>query len=191
MRIVGVRLNSSPPAPFPEGYAATVHFQWAENPEWKLLGLYEHPTVDTCPIQLISSRRLSNEKPSAIFKLKGNIAAAQPGSATTAHIGIMCETLDVVQTQIATLQPSANQGALVPAHQRTSGDNALQIATHVAKNFLNYVSSFASNVPTHSSLHAILDPSAQNALIGMCDRWYKGLESKTRNGVDWLNKQQD
>ena len=125
----------------------------------------------------------------------------------------MCETLDVVQTQIATLQPIAAQGALVPAHQRTSGDNALQIAAQgalvpahqrtsgdnalqiaaqVAKNFLNYLSSFASNVPTHSSLHAILqDPSAQNALIGMCDRWYKGLESKTRNGVDWLNKQQD
>ncbi|KAK9897963.1 DUF775-domain-containing protein [Cystobasidium minutum MCA 4210] len=177
--------------PFPDGYAATVHFQWPDKPEWKLLGM------------------LSNEKPSAIFKLKGVVPSSSgpalsfgqdSASATSpsANIGISCDPIDAVQAQIATLQSSNssassanNPGALVSV--RNNPNEVLTIALKCAKNFLNYLSSFvAQSAPSGSSLHAILqDPSAQSALLGLCERWYKNLETKTRNGVDWLNREQD
>lgn len=152
--------------------------------------------------------RLSNDKPSAIFKLKGVVPSAQPtlsfngsdaaGSSSSANIGISCDPIDVVQAQIATLQSSsstagsgANPGALVSV--RNNPNEVLTIALKCAKNFLNYLSSFVEqSAPSGSSLHAILqDPSSQTALLGLCERWYKSLEAKTRNGVDWLNREQD
>ena len=39
--------------PFPPGFGATLHFQWPSQPKWNLLGA------------------LTNEKPSAVFKLSG------------------------------------------------------------------------------------------------------------------------
>lgn len=152
--------------------------------------------------------RLSNEKPSAIFKLKGVVPSGQPNlsfgaadpSSTSAfaNIGISCDTIDIVQGQMAALQASAttsgsnaNPGALISV--RNNPNEILTIALKCAKNFLNYLSSFVEHsAPSGSSLHAILsDPSAQSALLSMCERWYKNLESKTRNGVDWLNKEQE
>lgn len=79
-------------------------------------------------------------------------------------------------------------------HPKTdaASSDRLVIAAKCAKNFLNYIASFAQNAPSHSSLQAILqDPSAQSALTNLCQMWYKSLEAKTRNGIDWLNKEQD
>lgn len=141
--------------------------------------------------------------------MKGVIPSSQPNlafgqqasstSSASANIGISCDTIDVVQAQIASLPSStsagsgntANPGALVSV--RNNPNEVLTIALKCAKNFLNYLSSFVEqSAPSGSSLHAILqDPSAQSALLGMCERWYKNLETKTRNGVDWLNRDQD
>jgi hypothetical protein len=161
----------------------------------------------------VCSCRLSNEKPSAIFKLKGVVPSSQPvlafggpsspSSTSSANIGISCEPIADVQAQIASLHANsssslssssnnnASSGAVVSI--RNNPNEVLTIALKCAKNFLNYLSSFVQqSAPSGSSLHAILqDQSTQTALLGLCERWYKNLETKTRNGVDWINREQD
>ncbi|KAF8928233.1 hypothetical protein BGZ47_001751 [Haplosporangium gracile] len=104
--------------PFQQGSAATVHLLWP-NKSWQLLGM------------------LSNEKASAIFRLKANgskSTTAQPfttgasisdmsmdnssstttsASATpiTATLGISIEPIDVVMSQIATLASSSSSSS--------------------------------------------------------------------------------
>lgn len=139
---------------------------------------------------------LSNEKPSAIFKLKGALPpqSSELGQAPSdsAIIGIMCEPIDSVQAQTANLpSASSSAGALVTTGSQAANNN-LTIALKCAKNFLNYLSSFAQSAPSGSSIQGILqNPDAQTAMMGLCERWYKNLEAKTRNNVDWLNKEQD
>ena len=92
--------------------------------------------------------RLSNEKPSAIFRLRGSIISSNISnpfatrslatnvSSITATLGISIEPINVVEEQIATL-PQSN--AAVP-------ENASQITLYILKNLYNYVTSFASSV---------------------------------------------
>ena len=142
--------------------------------------------------------KLSNEKPSAIFKLKGALPLPpqslefSQSPSDSAIIGIMCEPVESVQAQIASLSSvSASAGALVTTGSQAANNN-LTIALKCAKNFLNYLSSFAQSAPSGSSIQGMLqNPDAQTALMGLCERWYKNLEAKTRNNVDWLNKEQD
>ncbi|KAF9117615.1 hypothetical protein BGW39_002005, partial [Mortierella sp. 14UC] len=118
--------------PFQEGFAATVHLLWP-NKTWQLLGM------------------LSNEKASAIFRLKtsgSKSTAAQqstgatisdmsmdtPSSTTapiTATLGISIEPIDVVKSQIATLSTSSASttfnipsNALVPLSSVNSATTA-------------------------------------------------------------------
>jgi hypothetical protein len=145
--------------------------------------------------------RLSNEKPSAIFKLRTSPAPSVPSPQTDnepANLGILCEPIASVQAQVAsnTSNGMPTSGALVTTGSSRAGSAApsdsLVIAQKCAKNFLNYLSSFVQSAPAGSSIQTILsDPSAQSALLGLCERWYKGLESKTQMGIDWLNKEQD
>jgi hypothetical protein len=104
----------------------------------------------------------------------------------------MCEPIERVQAQMMALSSaSSSSSALVTTGPQASNDN-LTIALKCAKNFLNYLSSFAQSAPSGSSIQGILqNPDAQTALMGLCERWYKNLENKTRNNVDWLNKEQD
>ncbi|KAL2916615.1 hypothetical protein HK105_203727 [Polyrhizophydium stewartii] len=101
--------------PFPQGYAATVYFLWPSpgNATWTLLG------------------HLSNEKPSAIFRLGGKKAPLQPGKSmdtlmddasgdaapfamgtggptAAAQLGISIEPVESVMAQIATLPAGAH-----------------------------------------------------------------------------------
>jgi hypothetical protein len=64
--------------PFDPGYAATVHFLWpgGEN-GWKLLGM------------------LSNEKPSAIFRLRGTIISSSSSSNVLNPFGTRLLTANV------------------------------------------------------------------------------------------------
>jgi hypothetical protein len=100
--------------PFPEGFGATVHFLWCveltcrpskTNPQWVFLGI------------------LSNEKPSAIFKLGGTKNQSrsvdnlmeedgpfQATSQTIAQIGISIEPIaTVVSMQTASQAATSNQ----------------------------------------------------------------------------------
>ncbi|CAG8446361.1 3356_t:CDS:2 [Ambispora leptoticha] len=138
---------------FEPGYAATVHFLWP-GPDgastWKLLGM------------------LSNEKPSAIFRLRGTIIPGSGSSSTnlnspkfltggntsmdmndmsdttpqvTATLGISIEPIALVESQMANL----------PTHVKTDSmltpDNIGQAAANILKNLYNYVTSFATSSP--------------------------------------------
>ncbi|CAG8623518.1 10501_t:CDS:2 [Funneliformis caledonium] len=131
--------------PFDPGYAATVHFLWPGSESgWKLLGM------------------LSNEKPSAIFRLRGAIIPSNGQNPTfgtrlitggeigafssdsnvssiTATLGISIEPISVIEAQITNLSPQINA---------TSSENISQISINILKNFYNYVTSFcASTIP--------------------------------------------
>jgi Protein of unknown function (DUF775) len=90
--------------PFPDGYGATVHFFWPGK-GFQLLGM------------------LSNEKPSAIFRLRGTFSSAsaqssdaqtvfsqqgvdQQGSDVTAILGLSIEPLAQIQAQLPAGQVS-------------------------------------------------------------------------------------
>ncbi|KAG0205947.1 hypothetical protein BGX28_002539 [Mortierella sp. GBA30] len=102
--------------PFQPGYAATVHLLWP-NKKWQLLGM------------------LSNEKASAIFRLKSNTTTSRspvvPSSSSsvtdmsmdnnnitaspvpiTATLGISMEPIDVVMAQIASLSTGTSSTAI-------------------------------------------------------------------------------
>lgn len=112
--------------PFPEGYGAAVHFLWPGKGS-QLLGM------------------LSNEKPSAIFRLRGTYTAGSTAFASsadmnitstedvTAILGISIEPLAQIQAQLASLPPSTASKLEV---------NPTQLAEKIVKHLYNYVSGF-------------------------------------------------
>lgn len=120
---------------FPEGLAATVHFLWpSRHPSWKLLGM------------------ISNEKPSAIFKLgaKEFIKNAsdmnmdqEDFSGEIIQLGISIEPINVVMAQMDSLKTAQGLGSALVLR---SNDNT-SIALNVLESFYNYCSSFPS-IPT-------------------------------------------
>ncbi|TPX61612.1 hypothetical protein PhCBS80983_g01007 [Powellomyces hirtus] len=136
---------------FPPGYAATVHFLWPSpntNPQWQLLGM------------------LSNEKPSAIFRLGGNKTVASafinsngmvddtlmtPGVLATfpAKLGISVEPVEVVAAQISQMPSPAKTAATSSALVKNV--DPLQLTTKILESLYNYCSSFAGPLPDMSS----------------------------------------
>ncbi|KAF9566398.1 hypothetical protein EC968_003773 [Mortierella alpina] len=110
--------------PFQPGYAATVHLLWP-NKTWQLLGM------------------LSNDKASAIFRLKSAATSARSPFASssgndmsmdntatqsapvTATLGISMEPTDVVMSQIATLPSTGTSNTAGSASLSTGASNAL------------------------------------------------------------------
>ncbi|KAI9190011.1 hypothetical protein H9P43_001444 [Blastocladiella emersonii ATCC 22665] len=127
--------------PFPAGFAATVHIQLPGR-DWQMLGA------------------LSNDKPSAIFRLSGlrGLDGSAAGStedmdmtdAATAlalppaNLGISVEPIDLVMQQLAAL-PSSRQSAMsMSGGSGGSASSALSQSTHILQNLYNYVTSFAT-----------------------------------------------
>ncbi|KAG0354628.1 hypothetical protein BGZ54_001554, partial [Gamsiella multidivaricata] len=147
--------------PFQSGYAATVHLLWP-NKAWQLLGM------------------LSNEKASAIFRLKaashskphpsfpgaaassGNDMSMDPSSATaggaapiTATLGISIEPTDAVLAQISQL-PSATStsvAATSSSGSRTIPSNALVPLSAAGNVSPDSVAAIAQKVMTHLYNH--------------------------------------
>ncbi|KIY49702.1 DUF775-domain-containing protein [Fistulina hepatica ATCC 64428] len=148
--------------PFPEGYGATVHFFWPGK-GFQLLGMQ---------LYLL---RLSNQKPSAIFRLRGTFSAsATHGSSSfmsssgstegdvTAVMGISIEPLDVIAA-------NAPNGTLVPVVK--TPDTTL-LAERIVKHLVNYVSGFATSAITPDTAIP----------MGLIMRWYESFLSKIRAG---------
>ncbi|KAJ2158126.1 hypothetical protein GGF46_003998 [Coemansia sp. RSA 552] len=125
--------------PFEPGYAATVHLLWP-NKDWQMLGV------------------LSNDKPSAIFRLRAAAAtAADSGSSmsgTSAELGISIEPIPAVEQQLQQNQQlhQNQQHALVPSSsmqpQQVSPQTAKQFAERALQNLYDYVTSFATKPDT-------------------------------------------
>jgi len=159
--------------PFPDGYGATVHFFWPGK-GFQLLGM------------------LSNDKPSAIFRLRGNFvsqssssqaAFSNPGqpitgtSGVTAVLGISIEPLPQILEQVSA-QPSA---ASRPAPTPSDGVN---LAEKIVKHMLNYISGFVSGSGASLSQESMVPMS-------LIARWYESFLSKIRaGGIGFLDRQE-
>lgn len=145
--------------PFPPGYAATIHFQWPGKP-FQLLGM------------------VSNEKPSAIFRLRGagadNQSTAGLGTPMstediTATLGISIETVDVVQAQVAALKSSSGFTQQSPAN--TSLNDPVVLAERIVKHLFNHLSSFEMRVGPQTVVP-----------LGVIQKWYDALVHKLKAG---------
>ena len=173
--------------PFPPGYAATVHFFWPGK-GFQLLGM-SVPVRPTIYIFIYISTltphpRLSNEKPSAIFRVRGSFGASEyagsqrftqnfqqsqsliAGSVASANVtallGIAIEPVDAVMAQVSTLQ-SAPKPVADPA----------VLAERIARHLLHFTSSFGvTSIP-------------QRAI----EQWYENFCGKVRAmGVSFLER---
>ncbi|KEP55510.1 putative inositol metabolism protein OPI10 [Rhizoctonia solani 123E] len=170
--------------PFPPGYAATVHFHWPGK-GFQLLGM------------------LSNEKPSAVFRLRGSYTPAQlqshstlssaaaiggPAPAVndvTAILGIAVEPIQAVEAQIsanATSQAgqSTDNRLIKPGSQGLADPTVL--AERIVKHMFTYLSSFVSD-PGSLTTDTVVP-------LNIIRRWYDNFLTKIRSGgVSFLENQ--
>lgn len=158
--------------PFPDGYAATVHFFWPGK-GFQLLGM------------------LSNEKPSAVFRLRGTFTSTPASDHTqnaftttavhnsdaevTAVLGISIETIEQVQIQMSTLN-----SALVKSAPNLTKDPSL-LASRIINHLFNYVSSFVDASGTMTP----------NVMVPMSiiTKWYESFSNKIKaGGIGFLER---
>ncbi|KDQ54175.1 hypothetical protein JAAARDRAFT_413789 [Jaapia argillacea MUCL 33604] len=167
--------------PFPDGYGATVHFYWPGR-GFQLLGM------------------LSNEKPSAIFRLKGTFMASTSSAAHTAFssgtntptitvdgIPNMTEVTAVLGLAIEPLSTISQEMALLPSSlSRPNPTNMMAdpsiLAERIVKHLFNYVSSFVSGPGVGITPESMVQ-------MGVIARWYDSFLSKIRfGGVGFLER---
>ncbi|KAL9709340.1 hypothetical protein Ac2012v2_007696 [Leucoagaricus gongylophorus] len=158
--------------PFPDGYAATVHFFWPGK-GFQLLGM------------------LSNDKPSAIFRLRGAFTSTPASSHTqnaftttampystedvTAILGLSIETIDQVQAQMLTLNST-----LAKSTPDLTKDPAL-LASRIVGHLFNYVSSFVDASGT-------MTPNVM-VPVSVINKWYDSFLNKIKvGGVGFLER---
>jgi len=161
--------------PFPDGYGATVHFHWPGK-GFQLLGM------------------LSNDKPSAIFRLRGNFtpgASAGPvafaggvnptvGGDVTATLGIAIEPLSQISLTLPDPGNGNGNGAVVVAARLADPS---YLAEKIVKHLFNFLSSFVGT--------GTVD---ENTLVpmGAIVRWYEGFKTKLKNlGPGFLDRAMD
>lgn len=132
---------------------------------------------------------LSNEKPSAIFRLRGTFSTqttlthavfqspgGMEGDNTTAVLGIAVEPLDAIQAQLASMPSS------VVRSPPTGVSDPTVLAEKIVKHLFNFLSSFGSNGGGVSP-----DTFIQLSAI---TRWYESFLSKIRaGGIGFLERQ--
>ncbi|KAH7101245.1 DUF775-domain-containing protein [Auriculariales sp. MPI-PUGE-AT-0066] len=158
---------------FPEGAGATLHIHSQAKGGFQLLGW------------------LSNDKPSAIFRLRGTytsessahsslstaMTVGSSSSSTDLMVGIALEPLSAILEQ----QQQSHLSTVA-----TAPVNATDLAEKIVKNLFNYLGSFVGGGDVRT-----LDPST-GVPIGYVKNWYDGFMSKLRNGgTAFLDRQSD
>ena len=167
--------------PFGPGFAATVHFGWPKDGamSWQLLGA------------------LSNEKPSAIFRVSGvksssgggstydgdvmmdgegatsNFVSPSPATAV-AQIGISIEPEAVVQEQMREKAAGAASKQLTRVGASEEAE-VMTIARKLLQHFYNYVSSF-------------MGPNTDAAAMRIMQDWYNTVERKVKLDPSWVRR---
>lgn len=154
--------------PFAEGFGGSIYFGWPSiesgGISWQLLGY------------------ITNEKPSAIFKLakvklsstvvdpfSGLIANVQ--SSTSAQIGILVEP----QTEI--LQKTVSQDT-----EASKLDSYAEFSQKMLENFFNFASSYAVNPGQ------IVDPAGSYVSMNVIQKWYENFQRRLQvNPNFWKN----
>ncbi|KAJ2877411.1 hypothetical protein FB639_003769 [Coemansia asiatica] len=148
--------------PFEPGFGATVHLLWP-NKSWQMLGA------------------LSNEKPSAIFRLKSVVGQdGQSMPNVSAELGISIEPLQSVEQQIQQMREQQQQSsiatsssALVPA---SSGSLSLQTAKLFAERTMQSLYEYAmSYAKSPDATMGLLGSGAQVEVLPVkaFDDWFQ------------------
>jgi len=138
--------------PFPEGMGGSVFFSWPDAnapPSWLYLG------------------HISNQKPSAIFK----ISKLKPGNQSSTHPFGVQQISHVAQIGIAVEQ--LNQIALqtpVVSTSPTNMDSYTEFSTKMLENFYNFAASYASQV----------GPSMNESFVPLncLHQWYQNFQRR-------------
>ncbi|KAF5384175.1 hypothetical protein D9615_003162 [Tricholomella constricta] len=158
--------------PFPDGYGATVHFYWPGK-GFLLLGM------------------LSNEKPSAIFRLRGSFIessaslashtafssapTADAGTDVTAVLGLAIEPLPQIQAQVSQIPSTVARPA------GTAAQDPTLLAERIVKHLFNYVSGFVGGSGGVTPELAVP--------MSIIVRWYETFMGKVRaGGVGFLER---
>ncbi|KAJ3138645.1 hypothetical protein HDU90_001088 [Geranomyces variabilis] len=160
---------------FPPGFAATVHFLWPSNPTWQFLGI------------------LSNDKPSAIYRLGGNKKTTT--TATTSTDGTMMMMMEDSNTLLMTT-PGAR--SITPAKLGISVETVeavmAQAEQHGGVSGLSTSSTGGSQAPTTAgALVKNVDPvllttKILESLYNYCSSFagpLPPLGSALFGGMDW------
>ncbi|KAJ3185108.1 hypothetical protein HDU87_002674 [Geranomyces variabilis] len=176
---------------FPPGFAATVHFLWPSNPTWQFLGI------------------LSNDKPSAIYRLGGNKKATQsntsslssssmmmddtllmtPGARelTPAKLGISVETIEAVMAQAG--QHGSGAGSSTGTSTTTASTagalvkniDPVLLTTKILESLYNYCSSFAGPLPAlGSALFGGMDWGSTFIPLKALQDWFGVMQRKLK-----------
>lgn len=166
-----------------------------------------NPAVDkySSVLLFVPEYRLSNEKPSAIFRLRSTFSSSSnPGSGmstpsaftsaasgttgdVTAILGFAIEPLEAVATQIAALPAASinstlNANTMGVASAVTKQVDASVLAERIARHLVNYVSGF---VPSGGMGPESVVP------MGVIAKWYENFMGRLRaGGTGFLEREQ-
>ncbi|KAK8738916.1 hypothetical protein OTU49_003737 [Cherax quadricarinatus] len=154
--------------PFPNGLGGSVYFSWPEPtkpPTWHLLG------------------NITNEKPSAIFKISGlkqsGDADLQTGftfgeqkMSHNAQIGILVEPLIQIQGQVAN-----------PSSEASTLNSYVEFSQAMCENLYNYASSFAQ-----SPSQIMPNPSEQYLPLSTLSKWYENFSRRLQQNPNFWKK---
>ncbi|KAI8854045.1 hypothetical protein BC829DRAFT_381149 [Chytridium lagenaria] len=155
--------------PFPAGYAATVHFLWPNvnaPPTWQLLGM------------------LSNEKPSAVFKLSGrkdmgssqNDLMMDDGEMpVTANLGISIEPQETVFAAVQGLQMGKEMGSSELVLRSSTNVGKADVAAKIL-----LLLSFATNLPPNGISLMGLDLTSTYIPLKTLLDWYNNFQRKLK-----------
>ncbi|KAJ1937690.1 hypothetical protein FBU59_004677 [Linderina macrospora] len=150
--------------PFQPGQAATVHLLWP-NKDWQFLGV------------------LSNDKPSAIFRLKSTISAEDAAQMphVNAELGISIEPIQAVEQEAQRARGTSQ--ALVPGgqqqqqQQQVSPQSAQQFVEKTMSSLYDYAMSFATRANSTMGLIGSGAP-VQVLPTKVFDDWYNNTMRK-------------
>lgn len=173
--------------PLPDNYAASIHLQLPEKPDWLLLGM------------------LSATKPSAIFRLRGTMVRSHQASwsndsmslndpGRTATLGILVGPLEEIQAECSALNQAhlavvrtSPPSATTPANSKPivsgSPSQLLELAKAIGLNLFRFLSSFSTTTTTINDQNQTWIP------ISVLEKWWKTFELKLTNSPNphqWL-----
>ena len=167
--------------PFPEGIGGAVYLQWASSDKWQLIG------------------HITNDKPSAIFKISGlkrkpeessvfsNMSGfPSPNQVNHAQLGISLESLSEITNQASSL-------ATDPVVQ---GSSFNEFVEKMLSSFYNYASSFATTAGGIANSLASNNFGQQTALpvhteyipATVLEKWYKQFQTKLSRDIHFWKK---
>ncbi|KAA1105044.1 hypothetical protein PGTUg99_013716 [Puccinia graminis f. sp. tritici] len=160
--------------PLPDNYAASIHFQFPNKPDWLLLGM------------------LSGTKPSAVFRLKGTMVPSQLDWASstmgavpraTATLGILVAPLAEIEAECGALNGAVTLRGPSSGAQSLPGSACGQLPHQLAKaiglNLFRYLASFSSTTFDNQTWIP----------IAVLEKWWKQFEFKLANSANpeqWL-----